>query len=355
MITVQELTPAAAGAVCVLQLEGEGALAAAAKLTGRGELVAGEVFASVLRAQEEELDEALVVVRSSSLVELHLHGSPPLVQQLIEILVKHFGASLFEPLSTLEADAESRVARAPCAAAARILLDQARGALRTALTEISQLASDVALERLRLLLMRGENARFALRPAVVVLAGPVNAGKSTLFNLLAGEERALTSDLAGTTRDLVRARGQLGDWPVEWIDTAGERGLLGLSREEQVEREGQLLAEAVRRECDLCIWLAPSGAEEPHFAAGLRVTKIQSFADRGACAGEPAISVPDDPANAARVVLEQFEAALGLERPIWESGQPVPFTELQLEAIRGWIDMEDSRRGAALRAWLAEH
>jgi len=57
----------------------------------------------------------------------------------------------------------------------------------------------------------------------VVLVGPVNAGKSSLFNALVGEERALVDVVPGTTRDLVTADVELGGLPVRWVDTAGWR------------------------------------------------------------------------------------------------------------------------------------
>jgi small GTP-binding protein len=60
-----------------------------------------------------------------------------------------------------------------------------------------------------------------LRPTRLVFLGPPNTGKSTLFNLLVGESRALVSHLSGTTRDLIRATIHLKGWEVEMVDTAG--------------------------------------------------------------------------------------------------------------------------------------
>lgn len=353
MLTVHERTPHAAGAICVLGLEGAEALAAAGALAQRAGLKVGEVFVAKLVFEGEELDEALVVVRAKGSVELHLHGSPPLVGQLIEILCDNFDAVVFEPATSLEARAEERIALAPCEEGARILLDQASGALRSSLLEICGLDTERGAEALRVLLQRGVHARFALRPAVLVLAGPVNAGKSTLFNLMVGEDRALTSDLEGTTRDLVRARGLLGPWPVEWIDTAGERALVGTTREEEVELEGQRLSAAVRAECDLCFWLAPAGAADPKLPAGLELCRLETFGDQ-AGSGSGAISALADPAGAARAVQSEFERALGLSRPLWTPGLAVPFDEAQLALLRGWIELEAPARVLEIEAWLAD-
>lgn len=59
--------------------------------------------------------------------------------------------------------------------------------------------------------------------AVVVLAGPPNAGKSALYNALLGEDRALVTPEAGTTRDALEAKAQIGGFPFRLIDTAGLR------------------------------------------------------------------------------------------------------------------------------------
>lgn len=89
---------------------------------------------------------------------------------------------------------------------------------------------------------------------VVVIAGPPNAGKSTLLNALARREVAIVSPHAGTTRDAIEVRCDLGGLPVVFVDTAGLRDTT-----DPIEQVG--IARARRRvdDADLVLWLAEPG------------------------------------------------------------------------------------------------
>ena len=149
---------------------------------------------------------------------------------------------------------------------------------------------------------RGRVARYALEPARVALAGPVNAGKSTLFNALFGTRRVIVSEVEGTTRDTIFERVRLGPWPVDLCDGPGARPA---SEAEELERSGQALLARVQREADLVLWLAP--APDPARSAPRdldeRTVVVTSRADL--LTGEspwPALCARDDPAGAVAVV-----------------------------------------------------
>ena len=88
--------------------------------------------------------------------------------------------------------------------------------------------------------------------AVVVLAGPPNAGKSSLMNALLGESRVLVSDTPGTTRDTVEAWLDMEGWPVRLVDTAGLR-----ETGDAVEAAGVRRAEEQIARADVVVALAP--------------------------------------------------------------------------------------------------
>ena len=95
---------------------------------------------------------------------------------------------------------------------------------------------------------RGERIRDGL---VVVIAGPPNAGKSSLINALARRDVAIVSDRPGTTRDVLEARLDIGGVPVTVVDTAGLR-----ESEDEIERIGVDRARARIDAADLVLWLS---------------------------------------------------------------------------------------------------
>ncbi len=107
---------------------------------------------------------------------------------------------------------------------------------------------------------RGERLREGL---VVAIAGPPNAGKSTLLNRIARRDVAIVSPYAGTTRDVIEVHLDLGGYPVTLLDTAGIR-----ETDDPVEREGVERARARAAAADLVLWLTESGAANPDSAPG---------------------------------------------------------------------------------------
>jgi tRNA modification GTPase len=94
---------------------------------------------------------------------------------------------------------------------------------------------------------RGERLRDG---AVVAIAGPVNVGKSSILNRLAGRSAAIVSPHAGTTRDVIEVNLDLGGYPVTVLDTAGIR-----DSDDPVEQEGMRRARERASQADLILWV----------------------------------------------------------------------------------------------------
>jgi len=118
---------------------------------------------------------------------------------------------------------------------------------------------------------QGERLREGLR---VAIAGPPNAGKSTLFNRLARREAAIVSPFPGTTRDVLELHLDLGGYPVTVLDTAGIR-----ETNDPVEREGVRRASEQAAGASLVLWVVDAAASE---CQTLQVPAIKVASDSAA-------------------------------------------------------------------------
>ncbi len=121
---------------------------------------------------------------------------------------------------------------------------------------------------------RGERLREGLW---VVIAGPPNAGKSTLLNRIAKREAAIVSPIAGTTRDVIEVHLDLNGYPVNLIDTAGIRE----SSDDPIEHEGMRRAREQAARANLVLWVvdaassdAPAPSPEPGVSQWTIINKM---------------------------------------------------------------------------------
>lgn len=273
------LTPAGPAAIAVVRVRGAGAgafLARHVRLGAAREAAAGDVRrGDLLDAAGEPIDEILVSVHATEPaldLRLHLHGSPWLVGRLTELL-EGFGAvneqprrraaggasacpeiesdatedvlhSLWKTQSRVAAEAYELLPAMTTLAGAHWLLRQP-SLWHEWLSRVAELRDSSGLqEELGQVLGRAAWAGWFLSPLRIVIAGPPNAGKSTLINALADRHVSLVSGTPGTTRDWVEAPGEVDGYPVIWIDTAGLRAAgdeleaAGIERTLRLAREG---------------------------------------------------------------------------------------------------------------------
>ncbi len=285
-------TPPGRGALGVVRLSGPDAVRIASALLGRSEPLRPRhaTFGRILDEAEDTGPRAVdqVVVTSfaaphsftgDDVVEITGHGSSVLLRRIVELALQA-GARLGEPgeftlrahlngrLDLVQAEAIADLVDAVTPLQARVALDQLEGTLTTAIGAVDAALFDLAARLEASLdfpdegfhfvtreqaagelagicamldeLIRGGRAGRVLREgATVVLAGRPNAGKSSLFNALAGSARAIVTAVAGTTRDLLTERVDIEGLPVTLVDTAG----LGPAVDE-IEAEGMRRARA---------------------------------------------------------------------------------------------------------------
>ena len=237
-------------------------------------------------------------------------------------------------------EAHESLARAGGPKSARILARQAAGTLDAEVARIEGLrdagdhaAADESVARL----LRAARVGLRLaRPWRVVVAGPVNAGKSSLVNALAGHSRCIVSTEPGTTRDLVETRIVLDGWEVELVDTAGLRG--HGDAPDPVERAGIARAESAAAGADLVLRVWPGNAGPLPTQPGelLVVSKIDVWPT--GC-GWPVDAMPTSAVTGAGIA--DLAAAIVARLVPEDRTEPdllagaVPFTPRQVAFIRG--------------------
>jgi tRNA modification GTPase len=220
-------------------------------------------------------------------VEIGAHGSPVLLGRIVELAMAA-GARLAEPgeftlrahlngrLDLVQAEAIADIVDAVTPLQARAAMDQLEGTLTEAIGRVDAALFDLIarleasldfpdegfhfvtradasaeIEAVRAalgaLVAEGRAGRVVREGRLVVVSGPPNAGKSSLFNALVGASRAIVTDVPGTTRDLLSERVDVGGVPITLVDTAGVREARDVVEAEGVRRalEAQTIAAVI--------------------------------------------------------------------------------------------------------------
>jgi small GTP-binding protein len=260
------LTPAGGAAIAVVRLVGDG-VSAFLRAHFNRPVAEGRCVHGTLSNGERVLDDPVVVLSGNGgVADLSLHGGPWVVRSVLE-LARRSGFEVDEtpglPLPEEAVDAHTEIAREvlqylPMAAtelAVRALLAQEAAWERFARSVRS--ASDIAA------MLSDRSLHWLLHPPRVAIVGIPNAGKSTLANQLFAQERSITADLPGTTRDWVGEIANVDGLTVMLVDTPGLRKAQDPIELEAIERSREVIAAA-----DLVVLvLDPTQPREPGQAA----------------------------------------------------------------------------------------
>jgi tRNA modification GTPase len=281
-------------AIAVIRLSGEDAITITQKVFQGKDLTqqpSHTIHFGNLRDGEKIIDEVLVSVfkapnsfTKENSTEISCHGSPIIIKEIIKVLLKN-GARLAEPgeftkraffhgrFDLAQAEAVADLINAETDNARQAALNQMRGGFSKEINhlreELIHFASLIELELdfgeedvefakrdelkalikkiqsyLRSLIDSFDQGNVIKNGVPTVIAGKPNAGKSTLLNALLNEERAIVSDIAGTTRDAIEDEMILGGINFRFIDTAGLRETQDVIEAIGVERTRERMKKA---------------------------------------------------------------------------------------------------------------
>jgi tRNA modification GTPase len=295
-------------------------------------------------ASKLELDSALVLrfdaphtVTGEDIVEYQCHGGRAVVQAILDALTSLPGLRLAEPgeftrralangrLDLTEAEGLADLLEAETESQRRAALSLAGGALSrqveawqsrilalSARAEAAidyvgdedETATDTAALRAEAVALADELEGWLARPPAerlkdgirVVVAGPPNAGKSSLVNALAGSDRAIVTDIPGTTRDSIEVPLSIDGIPLLLVDTAGLRDTV-----DPVETIGVDRARAEADRAEILLWLGEAASAPLH----PNLVRVHSKCDLG-------VRDPSSDANVSAVTREGIGELLRL-------------------------------------------
>ena len=313
-------TPPGRGGIGVVRVAGPRAVEIARSLIGREEPLCprhatfarilgpgsdGNGDASASHRADRAIDHVVVTwyvaphsYTGDDVVEISGHGSPLLLRQVVELAIAG-GARLAEPgeftlraylngrIDLAQAEAVADLVNAVTPLQARSAMDQLEGTLTGVIRRIDAALFDLAarleasldfpdegfhfitreetvagLSAVRTDLDRlaeeGRAGRVVREGRMIVIGGPPNAGKSSLFNALLGADRAIVTDVPGTTRDVLSERVDIGGVPVTLVDTAGLR-----EASDAIEAEGVRRARAAHHVAAMTILVLDRSAPLP--------------------------------------------------------------------------------------------
>ncbi|MBA2657271.1 MAG: tRNA uridine-5-carboxymethylaminomethyl(34) synthesis GTPase MnmE [Tatlockia sp.] len=291
-------TPPGRGGVGIVRLSGSLSYSIALALNGAKPLIPRIAnYGAFYNHQKEIIDKGLSIYfkaphsfTGEDVVEFHGHGSP----FVLDLIVKEalaLGASLAKPgefseraflndkMDLTQAEAVADLIQASSLTAARMAVKSLQGDFSKKINELNEklihlrlfveaaidfpeeeidflndgkvaVMLDEILDQLEVIRRNASQGALMREGLSIVIAGRPNAGKSTLINCLAGRELAIVTEVAGTTRDVMREHILLDDIPIHIVDTAGLRESEDLVEQEGIKRAWQ---EVARADCLLLI------------------------------------------------------------------------------------------------------
>lgn len=253
--------------------------------------------------EDETIDEVLVMVMKGprtftgeDTVEINCHGGTFVVKRVLETVLKH-GARAAEPgeftkraflngkIDLSQAEAVIAVINSENEYALQSSISQLKGNIKNKITNIRNKIiyhtafiesalddpehisiegygdtlkeeAETIISDLKELIRSADNGRVIKEGINTVIVGKPNAGKSSLLNVLSGHERAIVTDIEGTTRDILEEQIRLGDLSLNVVDTAGIR-----QTDDVIEKIGVDKAKEYAENADLVIYVVDASRE----------------------------------------------------------------------------------------------
>jgi len=280
------MTGKGTGAIATVQVFGDAAqhiLGSIFKSSAKNpaELKTGKILLGRITDGDKAIDQVTIGCEGPQTFSINCHGNPLIVQMIMQLLARHnaelVGAEELlaktltarKSLNTIAIEAKLAQLNARTLQGTKILANQIDDGLSKWLENAKTAPLDQIAAQAERILADSQPAKLIIFGCTIVLAGPPNSGKSTLLNCLAGRQKAIVTDIAGTTRDWVSAQCEIGPLSVTLIDTAGLDEKLAADPDGTVERAAQEKTSEVLGNADLILLVLDNSLPADRFDAPL--------------------------------------------------------------------------------------
>jgi tRNA modification GTPase len=229
----------------------------------------GRILLGTIVDATETIDHVTIGCEGLDTFAIHCHGNPLIVEMIMQLL-RQQGVTLLtadqlltktlaaqKQINTLELEAKLTQPGAKTLEGTKLIANQIDGGLNKKAAEWLKNINAISIDQIKIdagrILKNSRTAKLIITGCKAAIIGPPNTGKSTLLNCLAGRQKAIVTDIKGTTRDWVSTRCKIGPLSIELIDTAGLDEELAATPERVVEKASQQKSVEILDNADLVL------------------------------------------------------------------------------------------------------
>jgi tRNA modification GTPase len=268
------MTDKGTGAIATIQLFGDSAEAVLKKIFKPTDAKpptfrTGKILLGTINDGSETIDQVVIGCEAAESFAINCHGNPLIVEMIMELL-RRCGAELVtaeqllakslqaqQPVNTIAIEAKLMLPKTKTVAGAKIIANQVETGLGKKVTEWLQDINTLPLKHIKAqawqILNNSVPARLIIAGCKSAIIGPPNTGKSTLLNCLSGRQKAIVTDIKGTTRDWVSAQCQIPPLALELFDTAGLDERVAAASKDTIAKAAQRKSLEILEQADLVL------------------------------------------------------------------------------------------------------
>ena len=370
------------GAIATILLFGDTAKAVIKEIfkpagTKPAEFITGKILLGTITQNGETIDQVTIGCEGRNTFAINCHGNPLIAADIMQLLQKH-SAALLTPeellakiytaqkgVNTIALEARLAHLKAKTIPGTKIIANQISAGLSKKanqwLRDIKTTSLDQITSEAEWILANSQTAKLIISGCTIVLAGPPNSGKSTLLNHLAGRQKAIVTDIEGTTRDWVSARCQIGPLSITLIDTAGLDEKLSAAPGQTIEKKSQQRSVQMSKNADLVLLVLdnsrPADQLDDRLPANIYDRKILTVLNKSDLPAEfDTGKLPENLGSAVQISAKFGAGIENLKDKILQTAgvvdfdlqSPVCFTPRQQNLIRQLSNAESTQHAASI-------